>query len=82
MLDVDVAHTYRDHWSPEAVCRIRVYRLAGVPPVVVATDLVTFEHYRPREEFRAGRWQMVIGAPAWRRQTRGQVEVLIGEPLD
>jgi hypothetical protein len=37
--DVDAVHTYHGPWAPGAVCRIRVYRPAGFPPVVVATEL-------------------------------------------
>jgi hypothetical protein len=37
--DVDAVHTYLGPWAPGAVCRIRVYRPAGFPPVVVATEL-------------------------------------------
>ena len=39
MPDVDAIHTYHGFWAPGAVCRIRVYRPAGFPPVVVATEL-------------------------------------------
>jgi len=134
MPDLDATHSYRGYWSADAVCRIRVYRPAGFPPVVIATelpenentsimniveelaadvlatylpdrvgqerpfvwvehhprhpvghgetfDLVTFAHYHAREELRAGRWRMLIGAPEWRRLTREQVEALIGKPL-
>ncbi len=132
---MDAIHTYRGFWGPGAVCRIRVYRPAGSPPVVVATelpenenssitnaveelaadvlasylpdragddrpfvwvehyppgpggrdetfDLVTFEHYRLRQELRAGRWRMLLGEPEWRPLTREQAEALIGGPLE
>ena len=36
---VDAIHTYHGPWGPRAVCRIRVYRPPGSPPVVVATEL-------------------------------------------
>ena len=39
MPDVDAIHTRHGFWGPVAVCRIRVYRPAGFPPVVVATQL-------------------------------------------
>jgi hypothetical protein len=39
MPDVDAIYTRRGFWGPVPVCRIRVYRPAGVPPVVVATQL-------------------------------------------
>jgi hypothetical protein len=135
MLDVDVIHTFHGFRGPGAVCRIRVYRPPGSPPVVVATelpenentsitnaaeelaadvlasylpdragddrpfvwiehyppgpgrrdetfDLVTFEHYHPRQELRGGRWRLTIGVPVWRRLTREQAEALIGGPLE
>ena len=134
---VDVHHIYHGIYLPGGVCRIRVYRPAGFPPVVIATelpendstsitnlaeqlaaevleaylpdragedrpfvwiehyprqasggvrlvesfDLVTFSDYRPRQELRAGRWRVCIGEPAWRRLSRAQVELMIGEPL-
>lgn len=134
MPDLDVIHTFRGGRGADAVCRIRIYRPTGFPPVVVATelpgnegtsitnaaeelavdvltsylldragqdrpfvwvehypplrdgrgemfDLVTFEHYHPRQQLRAGRWQFLIGPPAWRRLSREQAEALTGEPI-
>jgi hypothetical protein len=37
--DVDASHTYHGFWAPGAVCRIRIYRPPGFPPVVVATEV-------------------------------------------
>jgi hypothetical protein len=45
-------------------------------------DLVTFEHYRLRQELRAGRWRMLLGEPVWRHLAREQVEALIGGALE
>jgi hypothetical protein len=39
MPDVDAIHTYHGFWGPRAVCRIRIYRPPGFPPVVIATEL-------------------------------------------
>jgi hypothetical protein len=35
----DIRFDYRGLWSDEGVCRIRIFRPEGFPPVVVATEL-------------------------------------------
>ena len=36
---IDTRHTFHGLLTPGGVCRIRVYRPAGFPPVVIATEL-------------------------------------------
>ncbi len=36
---LDVVHHYHGLHMPDGVCRIRIYRPAGFPPVVIATEL-------------------------------------------